>query len=468
MTPKIPQCSLSPSLRKNSSGVRWVVVTGRLKPIMAPLAFQRNQSRRWAGVLLIAAGGLAVCLAIPPPRDRRAPPRLKERRLFEAAPLRVGAATLPLPVGVGTALAGYGPLRGAARGVRDPPMARAVAIGPLGLVALDLVEVPAALVDEIRRRSPGTSPLWVVATHTHSGPGGIDPSPLAQALGVGRFKRDRFDSIAACATEAVSQARSRAEPSTLWLAAEPHPEAQELRRPGGQPDPTLVALRALGPDGKVVATLVVFGDHPTLLPSRERLLSADWPGAAARALERSGGIAIVLQGAGGDTTPPRRNSDVDPTERMTHFGERVAGLAEAALRSARSLPDASFESCAVEVALPPLDLAPLVPLGLHAPLDRLLGRWAPRTADVELIRLDGITLSCVPGEVTGAARRALWPRGEGPPDSILISLCGGDVSYIEAPDVWSRGEGERELSFFGPRLAQALGEGLRACDPPGK
>jgi hypothetical protein len=343
-------------------------------------------------------------------------------------------------------------------------MARALALGPLSLVALDLVEVPAALVAEIRRRSPGDAPLWVVATHTHSGPGGLDPSPLAQALGAGRFQKELFDAVAARAVDALSQARGRAEPATLWLATAPHPEAQEARRPGSLPDPTLVALRAIGQNGKPLATVVVFGDHPTLLPSRERLLSADWPGAATAALERAGGVALVLQGAGADATPPRRPRDSDPSVRISDFGERVAGLAEEALKAARRLPDTPLDSCRVEVALPALDLAPFVPLGLHAPIDRLLGPWAPRSAELQVVGLDGITLSCIPGEVTGAARKVLWPGGDRPSDSILISLCGGDVSYIESPTLWSRGEGERELSFFGPRLAQALGEGLRACE----
>jgi hypothetical protein len=236
---------------------------------MAPLAFQRNHSRRWIGALVLALVALAAGSLFWPVPDPRTPPRVTERQFLEPGPLRVGAAKRPLPVGAGAELAGYGPLRGDARGVRDPPMARALALGPLDIVSLDLVEVPAALAAEIRRRSPGASPLWVVATHTHSGPGGVDPNPLAQALGSGRFQRVLFDSIAACAAETLAQARGRAEPATLWLAAQPHPEAQEARRPGGAPDPTLVALRALAPDGGVVATLVVFGDHPTLLPAGE-------------------------------------------------------------------------------------------------------------------------------------------------------------------------------------------------------
>jgi hypothetical protein len=98
-------------------------------------------------------------------------------------------------------------------------------------------------------------------------------------------------------------------------------------------------------------------------------------------------------------------------------------------------------------------------------LDWLLNPLAPRTATLEALRMGGNTLSCIPGEVTGAARRILSPATQSSPDAILISLCGGDVSYIEAASLWIRGDGERELSLFGPNLAQRLAEGLGACFP---
>ena len=88
-------------------------------------------------------------------------------------------------------------------------------------------------------------------------------------------------------------------------------------RPDGPHDPSVGVLAAVDGDGDVVAALVNYASHPTVLGHDNLLWSADWPGAARRALSGAlqelrpfggGPLAgeappvLFLQGAAGDSS----------------------------------------------------------------------------------------------------------------------------------------------------------------------
>jgi len=258
--------------------------------IMPHLAIQRK--RPW----WLLAAAIVALLAVPPPkRPATTPVIVRQLRVpVGAEALTVGAAELPLPIPADAHLAGYGPFR-KAKGVRDAPMARALVIGPWVVVTLDVLEVSPELVAAIREKTPSAAALFVLATHTHSGPGGTDPNVIAQLLGEGPFHRDLLEAFAATAAQVVAKAQASARPAVLSLTHSNVPGLQEERTPGGTPDPSLSVLTAKEAGGTPIATLAVFGAHPTLLPRQEQLLSVDWPGAAVRELEKDGGIAMVAR-----------------------------------------------------------------------------------------------------------------------------------------------------------------------------
>ncbi len=117
-------------------------------------------------------------------------------------------------------------------------------------------------------------------------------------------------------------------------------------------DNQLRVLQAVGPRGRVIATLVNYAAHPTVYGPLDKV-SPDWPGATATFLEHDernlpatlhygypGSAAVVTVGAIGHTWPagtPRGNdpatdppasSDNYPAD---HFGNSVARMAIAAL-----------------------------------------------------------------------------------------------------------------------------------------
>ncbi len=413
--------------------------------------------------LAVLSGAIALAL-VPPPAGRRAAPRLLTRHALAAqGPLLAGAASAPLPAPPGGSLGGYGPLRGGAVGLREPPLARAVALGELDLVELDVVETPEPLVDEIRRLRPRETVI-AFASHTHEGPAGFDDRLLAEALGMGRFRPTARLGIADAASRAIAKARASMVPAQLRLARASLPGLQDERHEGGAPDPGLWVLAVDRVGGRVggdagdgaIATIVGYGAHPTLLPARERRYSPDWPGAAERAVETArGGVALVAQGAGGDAAAHQADLPSEPDERLRAYGSEVAQAAMAALAGSRPL-DGTLGFAEAEVALPPLDLEPFLrwPHGLA---DRLVGPLGPRTARVAALALGGATLLCVPGELTGAARRQ-WSEANGQlAAAAILSLCGGDVSYVESERLYRAHEGE-PLTLFGPALAARLGE----------
>ena len=70
-----------------------------------------------------------------------------------------------------------------------------------------------------------------------------------------------------------------------------------------------------GADPEVIATLVNFAAHPTVLGSGNRALHGDWPSAASEAMrQRLGGIGLVFEGGLGNVTPTRpRSTETDLT-----------------------------------------------------------------------------------------------------------------------------------------------------------
>ncbi|HUB05825.1 MAG TPA: hypothetical protein VMB50_02430 [Myxococcales bacterium] len=330
-------------------------------------------------------------------------------------------------------------------------MVRAIVVNRFALVAFDLLEISPTLEAAVRDQLP--FPCFVVATHTHSGPGGTDPDPIAELLGEGPYVPSRPGQLAEAAAETIGMAVARRRAAVLRFGQARHPELQEERDPGGTADPTLSVLAADGLDHHRIATLAVYGAHPTLLPRGERLLSADWPGAAAATLEKTGGVAMVLQGAGGDASVPRAGLPSDPGTQIAAFGQHVADAVENVISAGSPVAPGPTAVAQAVVGLPAPDLSRF--LGpFHGLADRLFELWAPRAATVSVALLGAVTLTCVPGELTGAARTA-WPA-----DQTIISLCGGDVSYIESPALWQNRRGE-PLALLGPSLLADLLAGDR-------
>jgi hypothetical protein len=337
----------------------------------------------------------------------------------------------------------------------------------LAIATLDVLEIPAALGNEVARAATAASSnvraVMLAATHTHSGPGGFDSNPLAE-LGARRFDPAIFTALSEGARQAVQQACDHTQPAELRLGHGAHQRLKTGRGQSASPDSTLWTLQAsAAEDHHVIASLVLFGAHPTLIPSSEKVLSGDWPAAVAARFERDGSVALVAQGIGGDSSVNRDAFDAKGSP-VESFANLVVEASSSDLVDADDL-SGPLSYARVQITLPQASgarlLAPHFGFLPRGALDRLLERVLPKTVPMSGLSIGPVSLLCVPGELTGAAVER-WASADPDLDRLpIITLCGGDISYIEGPDLVNAGTGER-LTFYGPGLADAIWIGAEA------
>ncbi len=409
---------------------------------------------------VVAVGITILIFAVFPLRGPRAlaPPRLLGSG-GGPGELSAGAAALPLPAPPGVPIGGYPRLRYASEGVMDPPMARAVVLSNPGfavaVAAADVLLVPAALRAKVEARVADLrlDVLLLVATHTHSGPGGFWDDALGARFGTGPYDPAVEEALAARIGEAIRAAAADRAPARLSVAGSRRPDLVR-NRDGGERGGRLLVLRLDRPDGRTLGQLVVFPAHATIHASRNRLLSADWPGAMARDLP---GVTVLLQGAEGDQTWALPAPATGPTHEA--YGKLVA---EEVLRLplAPAGPDPVLAAATAEVTLPAPAFGAVPPF-----LDRLasnvLWSWLPERTRVSALRIGPVTLLAVPaepGEAVGNAwRTALGPGVE------VVSLAGDYVGYVDTADAVRARTGEARRTYLGPELADVFQRGLAAA-----
>ena len=227
----------------------------------------------------------------------------------------------------------------------------------------------------------------IAATHTHNSPdsigvwgGGADPRNVAY-LALVRQKT----------IQGIEQALSARAPATLAVGMVDARQYQDtLGQVRGDPttyplDRILRVLQARNAAGHVVATLVNYGVHGTVL-GPEPVISPDWPGEVAAQLDaRWGtGTTVVVPGAVGRTWPnfPDPHLDKDWQGYLAVYGRLVVAKVDAALGRSRPIVDGTVNGAGAAWVEPVTDPA----------------AWALLT-----------TQACVPGAVCGTMRSTVPP-----------------------------------------------------------
>jgi hypothetical protein len=308
--------------------------------------------------------------------------------------LRVAAARVDVTPPSGGPLAGYG-ARGAAvaQGVHDPLEATLVwlrdeaADQDVVWVGLDVVgadeEISRSIASSVAAAigRPGAVVL-VCASHTHSSaadwfrrptPGVDGFGPVDDGDGPGSPRRVLVERIAEAAGR---MPRTLRRARLLAVEGQVNGVGANRHRPDGPHDPSAGILAALDDHGRVVAVVTDHGSHPTVLGHDNLLWSADWPGAARRAL--SGALAsltpfpgspgaepapppvvLFLQGAAGNSSARfvRRGQTFAEADRL---GGRYASQVLGVLLDAPERPLAGpLRVCRATVALPTRSVAPV-------------------------------------------------------------------------------------------------------------
>lgn len=188
--------------------------------------------------------------------------------------------------------------------------------------------------------------LLLTATHTHAGPGGFSGYRMYNTTNKG-LRPHTLAAVVDGVVASVRHALADLAPGRLVLSRGELHDASVNRSPGAfarnpaadrahfpdAVDPMTTLLR-LEREGRVVGVVNWFATHGTSLTNRNRLISGDNKGYAARAWEQAGGVvAAFAQTNAGDLSPNVPDAVQGPTgdevENTRIIGERQLVAAQA-------------------------------------------------------------------------------------------------------------------------------------------
>lgn len=368
--------------------------------------------------------------------------------------LRAGVAVVDITPPAGLLLAGFAARTEPATGAHDPLTVRAVVVGDTAIVVADVIGIHEAMSARIRERCPlPAANVVVAATHTHGAPVSMQGRLSAEADP--GFLQALEDGCVA----ALAEATRTAVPVTLTVGLGADPDVARNRRHADGPlDRAVPVLRLRNGAGGLIAVIVSYACHPTVLGADNRLMTADFPHFVRSAIEAAhpGAVALFLNGCTGDVNIGHTaqasvtlNASATRTfENAERLGRRIA---EAALL-APELPLGRTATAAeqwVELGLerrerdlPALAAAWEAEARAAEPVRGTVLRhwadWARRNAGqpignwvgrVSLLDWGGLPIVALPGEIfaeTGLAVRAVC---KGRP-ALVLSYADGTPGYI--------------------------------------
>lgn len=237
-----------------------------------------------------------------------------------------------------------------------------------------------ALLEALAREGVNLLPgqLWVLGTHTHSGPGHylgnlydvFGQMPLFYRSSVAEEIVRKGRQAARDALRTLKPCRVGSAQHILWGAGRNRSLRAFLANFGGDPtkwqdeielplpgdatpeeraiDPRLSVVAFVGEDDRPLATWSTWSCHPaSIRRAPRRAYHRDWVGVAVDEMEKTVPFAMVHQGANGDVTalPSGERRITRPMERVGWLGRRIAGVWKAAFAdaSAAARADARFE-----------------------------------------------------------------------------------------------------------------------------
>jgi len=253
---------------------------------------------------------------------------------------RAGAAEIDVTPPIGAVLAGYAHRTGGSTHIIDPLKAQCLVLqdgtdSHCALLTVDILGIAADVVREARHlisEQSGIPPerVLIACTHTHAGPAGPR----------GAFSDEGFlPTLPQRLAGLVRGALHNLRPARLAAGVGACDTVQLNRRDVHGPiDPEVAAVGVQDAEtGALIAALINFACHPTILSGSQLGISPDWPGAA-RATVRTlcGPEAVVLctNGACADINPTKLTED--PAE-VRRVGTIVGATAARVLEELRAL-----------------------------------------------------------------------------------------------------------------------------------
>lgn len=423
---------------------------------------------------------------------------------------RAGAAVADLTPRAPVFLFGYPHVPRTSTGVHDPLECAALYLrghrGAALFLANDLIHVGRDFAAAVRERIAAATgvpadAILLAATHTHSGPVMSDSLGNSADPVVPRADPAYLAWVADQMVHAGCAAVAAAEPAEIGLATTRAEGVGTNRHdPAGPADPEVPVLVVRSrASGQVLACLIVYGMHPTVLHEDSTLVSADFPGFTRRALRGRALPAscpvLYLQGAAGDQSP-RHLTRANTFAEAARLGENLArNVAEAIGRVAFAPLEAVIaRRIRIDVEprrFPAVAAAQEAVRQARARYDALRAAGAPRqqvrTAECDVFgaektavlaqtvadgRFEAAVRQASPAEIQliriGPWRFVAWPgeffvehslalKAAAPPGTFVVTLANGELQgYLATPAAVARGSYEATNAVFavenGPRF----------------
>ena len=365
-----------------------------------------------------------------------------------------------------------------AAGTHDAIMARALVLSngqrKIALVKLDTIGSSRKLREDLVKVAStlGIAPadFLVMATHTHSGPGGVSEHRIWQLSAVDCFADAVYQAVLTGAVSALTQANTALQPAVLGIDTATEANASKNRR--GRPtiyDTELGLVKITSPGGTPIAALFNFAVHGTSLGATNMLFSADCMGEMERVVETGlpGAIALFSNGAEGDVAPMYGGFTGAQQEGTIIGGDVLALWPKITTKSVIELrgafmdvtmPPPSWNSGAGCLPLPGTsstlcNFVPGLPPGI--PLDP---SWVSTTLPFQALRIDDTVFVGIPGEpiteigwdVKARAKTKGFTRG------FVLALANDHGGYFTTLAEYQRAEYEGQSTLYGPTTGQTV------------
>ena len=280
-----------------------------------------------------------------------------------------GFARKDITPDIGILLMGYPDPDRKAESVRDPLQANALVLKQgdteAVLINLTITLLDDAGVETIRQgvqRKTGIPADRVVVSciQTHSAP------PTQEIWGWCDADQGYVDLVVSRSIEAAAEANGKMKAIRIGIGTAESNVGVNRRRimpdhtvrlgynPWGIYDPEMTAV-SFQDEESILATLIHYGAHPTVLPSKSRVVSRDWPGVMIdRVEELTGAPAFFVNGAVGDVAPRSNHLSAvgDGEMALMEVGTRAAMDAMRAIRSIKEYRDLDLGVMTGEYLLP--------------------------------------------------------------------------------------------------------------------
>ncbi len=429
--------------------------------------------------------------------------------------LRAGAAKITITPDLSRGpvyIAGFGRNR-VATGIHDDLWFRCLAMEAGKTLVVCAADSIGLFMDDVQKirdqaieRLGQPADIVVAATHDHEGP---DTMGLwGPALGKSGINDEYNLYLVDRAADTIAAAVKSMRPARIRLAKVKNAELDSYvhdTRPPVVLDTELIAMAVEDADGKRIATLVNWANHPETVGSKNTLVTADYPGYLYARLEKlAGGTAIFVNGAIGGMMSPLGAKVVDPKTRREAaeesfrkaeiIGTRVAELAHEALRGAppARVERVDFKEEQIEIPVTNQGYHIAAKAGVFKNRKAFTEQGGTRTAAgfFRLASAEQAVLECalVPGELypelsVGGIERlegADFPAApEEPaikkmmraPFRMLVGLADDEIGYIipkaewDEREPWLKGAAKRwygEVNSVGPEAAPRITAALKA------